>query len=126
MLQNAYFLATVGFDTAEIEPARNLQKLKFAKFWKMVPTAGASRPGTALGGGRLDAAEPLAAGGHRPERHEAAHEGVPADVEDRLRELQDVLRPRRSSPGRQLRLPPSEGALIITESGRLGLSEVGS
>ena len=31
MLSNAYFLAKIRFDTAENEPAKNLQK--FAKFW---------------------------------------------------------------------------------------------
>ena len=28
MLSNAYFIAKFGFDTAENEPAKNLQKLK--------------------------------------------------------------------------------------------------
>ena len=32
MLSNAYFLAKFRFDTAENEPAKNLQKLKFANF----------------------------------------------------------------------------------------------
>ena len=32
MLSNAYFLAKFRFDTAENEPAKNLQICKFAKF----------------------------------------------------------------------------------------------
>ena len=32
MLSNAYFLAKFRFDTAENEPAKNLQNLNFAKF----------------------------------------------------------------------------------------------
>ena len=37
MLSNAYFLAKFRFDTAENEPAKNLQKLKFCiKFAKFV------------------------------------------------------------------------------------------
>ena len=35
MLSNAYFLAKFRFDTAENEPAKNLQT--FAKFWKLLP-----------------------------------------------------------------------------------------
>ena len=35
MLSNAYFLAKFRFDTAENEPAKNLQK--FAKFCKILP-----------------------------------------------------------------------------------------
>ena len=34
MLSNAYFLAKIHFDTAENEPAKNLQKL--AKFFKIL------------------------------------------------------------------------------------------
>ena len=38
MLSNAYFLAKVRFDTAENEPAKNLQNLeKIAKFGKKLP-----------------------------------------------------------------------------------------
>ena len=32
MLSNAYFLAKFRFDTAENEPAKSLQKIKFANF----------------------------------------------------------------------------------------------
>ena len=32
MLSNAYFLAKIRFDTAENEPAKNLQNLNFANF----------------------------------------------------------------------------------------------
>ena len=39
MLSNAYFLAKVRFDTAEIDPAKNLQILqKIAKFANLGPT----------------------------------------------------------------------------------------
>ena len=42
MLSNAYFLAKVRFDTAENEPAKNLQK--FAKFANFAPSPPDPRP----------------------------------------------------------------------------------
>ena len=49
MLSNAYFLAKFRFDTAENEPAKNLQKIctKFANFAKF-----ANCPGRRVGGDR--------------------------------------------------------------------------
>ena len=42
MLSNAYFLAKLRFDTAENEPAKNLQKflifIKFARFANFAPS----------------------------------------------------------------------------------------
>ena len=64
MLQNAYFLAKIGFDTAENEPAINLQNVsKFANFGAKKVAAVATRPGHGAA-----AAGPE---GHRPERRPA-------------------------------------------------------
>ena len=38
MLSNAYFLAKIRFDTAENEPAKNLQNFKFAEFANFADT----------------------------------------------------------------------------------------
>ena len=43
MLSNAYFLAKIRFDTAENEPAKNLQK-KFKKFLKIANFANFANP----------------------------------------------------------------------------------
>ena len=40
MLSNAYFLANFRFDTAENEPAENLQNSKFCKFAKFATVPG--------------------------------------------------------------------------------------
>ena len=52
MLSNAYFLAKFRFDTAENEPAKNLQK--FAKFCKLA-LAGSEAAFRGRHGGRLAA-----------------------------------------------------------------------
>ena len=45
MLSNAYFLAKFRFDTAEHEPAKNLQNFREMHFRKFENSASASRPG---------------------------------------------------------------------------------
>ena len=54
MLSNANFLAKFRFDTAENEPAKNLQNLNFANFCKTCP---ASSPATVVsfGGATMNA-----------------------------------------------------------------------
>ena len=64
MLSNAYFLAKFRFDTAENEPAKNLQKFaKFANFADANPLRAASRPGQG-GAGRGRAVGRAAARDH--------------------------------------------------------------
>ena len=88
MLSNAYFLAKFRFDTAENEPAKNLQKFaKFANFADPNPVTlrgGRGRRGAVLG---LRGREPLRlrGGGRLPaalrlRRRRRDHRGVDAYV----------------------------------------------
>ena len=87
MLSNAYFLAKFRFDTAENEPAENLQN--FAKFCKLI--------GSLLGGGR-------AAGAPGPRRRAGARLG---DARRAAGQRLDLALPRSGQLRMRVHLQPA-------------------